>query len=100
MAFLASAHRASAPQYRPQLFIRTSDVTVSLSHLPGTEDADEKMVMPGDSIELVGELVHDVALEEGSRFTLREGGKTGELWPRLPHNSSSTDTRLQSARAS
>ena len=66
------------PQYRPQLFIRTADVTVSLSHLPGTEDADEKMVMPGDSIEMVGELVHDVALETGSRFTLREGGKTGE----------------------
>ncbi|KAE8225056.1 hypothetical protein CF326_g7929 [Tilletia indica] len=62
--------------YRPQLFIRTSDVTVSLTHLPGTPDADEKMVMPGDNIELVGELVHDVALEEGSRFTLREGGKT------------------------
>ncbi|PWO00905.1 translation elongation factor Tu [Tilletiopsis washingtonensis] len=62
--------------YRPQLFIRTADVTVSLSHLPGTEDADEKMVMPGDSIEMVGELVHDVALETGSRFTLREGGKT------------------------
>jgi hypothetical protein len=55
-------------------------VTVSLSHLPGTEDADEKMVMPGDSIEMVGELVHDVALETGSRFTLREGGKTGECW--------------------
>ncbi|CAD6890009.1 unnamed protein product [Tilletia caries] len=62
--------------YRPQLFIRTSDVTVSLTHLPGTVDADEKMVMPGDNIELVGELVHDIALEEGSRFTLREGGKT------------------------
>ncbi|KAK0552219.1 translation elongation factor Tu [Tilletia horrida] len=62
--------------YRPQLFIRTSDVTVSLTHLPGTPDADEKMVMPGDNIELVGDLVHDVALEEGSRFTLREGGKT------------------------
>jgi len=62
--------------YRPQLFIRTSDVTVSLTHLPGTPDADEKMVMPGDNIELVGDLVHEVALEEGSRFTLREGGRT------------------------
>ncbi len=36
----------------------------------GTEDADEKMVMPGDNVELDGELVHDIALEEGSRFTL------------------------------
>lgn len=66
-------------QYRPQLFIRTSDVTVSLTHPPGTEDADEKMVMPGDNVEMVGDLVHDVALEVGSRFTLREGGKTSEF---------------------
>ncbi|KAN0066136.1 translation elongation factor Tu [Thecaphora frezii] len=62
--------------YRPQLFIRTADVTVGLRHPPGTEDADEKMVMPGDNVELDGELVHDIALEVGSRFTLREGGKT------------------------
>ena len=62
--------------YRPQLFIRTSDVTVSLTHPPGTENADEAMVMPGDNVELVCDLVHDIALEEGSRFTLREGGKT------------------------
>ena len=64
-------------QYRPQLFIRTSDVTVSLTHPPGTENAEEAMVMPGDNVELVCDLVHDIALEEGSRFTLREGGKTG-----------------------
>lgn len=64
--------------YRPQLFIRTSDVTVSLTFPPGTEDADEKMVMPGDNVELIADLVHDIALEEGSRFTLREGGKTSE----------------------
>lgn len=37
-------------------------------------------VMPGDNVEMVGELVHDVALEEGSRFTLREGGKTSEFF--------------------
>lgn len=61
--------------YRPQLFVRTSDVTVSLTH-PDAADADEKLVMPGDNVTLLGELVHDVALEEGSRFTLREGGKT------------------------
>ncbi|KAI3613318.1 hypothetical protein CBS9595_004151 [Malassezia furfur] len=58
------------------LFIRTSDVTVSLTHPPGTENAEEAMVMPGDNVELVCDLVHDIALEEGSRFTLREGGKT------------------------
>lgn len=60
--------------YRPQLFARTADVTVSLTHTGA--DADEKLVMPGDNVTLIGELVHEVALEQGSRFTLREGGKT------------------------
>lgn len=62
--------------YRPQLFIRTTDVTVSLTFPEDVEGRDEKVVNPGDNIELVGELVHEIALEEGSRFTLREGGKT------------------------
>lgn len=64
--------------YRPQLFIRTADVTVALSFPSGTPDAAEKMVMPGDHVEMVCDLVHDVAAEVGSRFTLREGGKTGQ----------------------
>ncbi len=62
--------------YRPQMFVRTADVTVSLTHPPGTPDADEKMVMPGDNVELVGDLVHPVALNLGQRVSLREGGKT------------------------
>jgi len=65
--------------YRPQLYIRTADVTVSLTFLEDPksgESADERMVMPGDNIELACELVHNVAAEVGTRFTLREGGKT------------------------
>ncbi|OAX42393.1 translation elongation factor Tu [Rhizopogon vinicolor AM-OR11-026] len=62
--------------YRPQLFLRTADITVALTFTEGTPDAEEKMVMPGDNVEMVCELVHDVAAEAGSRFTLREGGKT------------------------
>ncbi|KZT40096.1 translation elongation factor Tu [Sistotremastrum suecicum HHB10207 ss-3] len=62
--------------YRPQLFLRTADITVGLSFPEGTPDPEEKMVMPGDNVELVCDLVHDVAAEVGSRFTLREGGKT------------------------
>ncbi|KAI5123780.1 hypothetical protein M0805_000369 [Coniferiporia weirii] len=62
--------------YRPQLFLRTADITVSLTFPDGTADANEKMVMPGDHVEMVCDLVHDVAAEVGSRFTLREGGKT------------------------
>jgi len=62
--------------YRPQLFLRTADITVSLQWPEGTEDAAEKMVMPGDNVEMVCDLVHDAAAEVGTRFTLREGGKT------------------------
>lgn len=64
--------------YRPQLFLRTADITVSLTFPDGTPDANEKMVMPGDNVEMVCDLVHDVAAEVGTRFTLREGGKTSE----------------------
>jgi len=62
--------------YRPQLFLRTADITVGLHFPEGTPDASEKMVMPGDNVEMVCDLVHDVAAEVGTRFTLREGGKT------------------------
>jgi len=65
--------------YRPQLYIRTADVTVALTFLEDKksgESADERMVMPGDNVELMCELVHNVAAEVGTRFTLREGGRT------------------------
>lgn len=65
--------------YRPQLYIRTADVTVSLNFLEDSksgESAEERMVMPGDNVELLCELVHNVAAEVGTRFTLREGGRT------------------------
>jgi elongation factor Tu len=57
--------------YRPQFYIRTTDVTGSL-HLPeGVE-----MIMPGDNTQISGELITPVAIEKGSRFAIREGGKT------------------------
>ena len=65
--------------YRPQCFLRTADVTVALTWPEGVEDANEKMVMPGDNVEMVCSLVHDVALEVGSRFTLREANKTSKF---------------------
>jgi elongation factor Tu len=57
--------------YRPQFYIRTLDVTGAVILPEGVE-----MVMPGDNIELVVELIVPVALEEGSRFAIREGGRT------------------------
>jgi len=57
--------------YRPQFYLRTTDVTGAL-HLPeGVE-----MVMPGDNTGITAELITPVALEKGSRFAIREGGRT------------------------
>ena len=57
--------------YRPQFYFRTTDIT-GVAHLPeGTE-----MVMPGDNVELRGELIHPIAMEEGLKFAIREGGRT------------------------
>ncbi|KAI9285390.1 elongation factor Tu [Umbelopsis sp. AD052] len=69
-------HTPFVDNYRPQMFVRTTDVTVTLKHPAGTENPEEKMIMPGDNITMECELVHDIALEEGQRFTVREGGKT------------------------
>jgi elongation factor Tu len=57
--------------YRPQFYFRTTDVT-GVAHLPeGVE-----MVMPGDNVEITGELIAPIAMEEGLRFAIREGGRT------------------------
>jgi elongation factor Tu len=71
-------HTPFVDNYKPQLYIRTTDVTAILRHPveEGQEPDPDKMVMPGDNVELDIELVHDVAVEEGMRFTIREGGKT------------------------
>jgi elongation factor Tu len=57
--------------YRPQFYFRTTDVTGTLDPPEGVQ-----MVMPGDNIEAVVELISPIALEEGLRFAIREGGKT------------------------
>jgi elongation factor Tu len=57
--------------YRPQFYIRTTDVTGSIKLPDGVE-----MVMPGDNVRMEIELITPVALEEGLRFAIREGGRT------------------------
>ncbi|RME22319.1 MAG: elongation factor Tu, partial [Candidatus Zixiibacteriota bacterium] len=57
--------------YRPQFYFRTTDVT-GVAHLPeGVE-----MVMPGDNVQMEVELISPIAMEEGLRFAIREGGRT------------------------
>jgi elongation factor Tu len=64
-------HKAFFNGYRPQFYIRTMDVTGTVTLPEGVE-----MVMPGDNVNLEVELITPVALERGSRFAIREGGLT------------------------
>ncbi|MBP9841458.1 MAG: elongation factor Tu [Simkaniaceae bacterium] len=64
-------HKPFFSGYRPQFFLRTTDVTGTVVLDPGVE-----MVMPGDNVEITAELLCPVAMEEGMRFAMREGGRT------------------------
>ena len=64
-------HTAFFSNYRPQFYFRTTDVTGVITLLEGTE-----MVMPGDNTVMVVELIHPIAIEEGTKFSIREGGRT------------------------
>ena len=57
--------------YRPQFYFRTTDITGVIELPEGTE-----MVMPGDTVELTVELIHPIAIEQGTKFSIREGGRT------------------------
>jgi elongation factor Tu len=64
-------HKAFFSGYRPQFYLRTMDVTGDITLPEGVE-----MVMPGDNVNLTVELIVPVALEQGSKFAIREGGLT------------------------
>jgi elongation factor Tu len=58
-------------KYRPQFYFRTTDVTGACDLPEGTE-----MVMPGDNVKMTVTLINPIAMEEGLRFAIREGGRT------------------------
>ena len=64
-------HTAFFSNYRPQFYFRTTDVTGVITLKEGTE-----MVMPGDNTVMIVELIHPIAIEEGTKFSIREGGRT------------------------
>ena len=64
-------HTPFFANYRPQFYFRTTDVTGVIELPEGTE-----MVMPGDTVELTVELIHPIAIEQGTKFSIREGGRT------------------------
>jgi elongation factor Tu len=62
--------------YRPQFYVRTTDVTGSINQFTADDGSVVEMVMPGDRIKMTTELIHPVAIEQGMRFAIREGGRT------------------------
>lgn len=69
-------HSAFGENYKPQVFLRTSDVTASFRFPEGPDADHSKMVMPGDNVEMVAELIKACPIEVNQRFNIREGGKT------------------------
>ena len=64
-------HTPFFTKYRPQFYFRTTDVTGEIELPEGTE-----MVMPGDNVNITVELIHPIAIEQGTKFSIREGGRT------------------------
>jgi elongation factor Tu len=69
-------HTPFFPGYKPQFYVRTTDVTGSIIAFTGDDGSDAEMVMPGDRIKMTVELINPIAIEQGMRFAIREGGRT------------------------
>jgi elongation factor Tu len=69
-------HTPFFPGYRPQFYVRTTDVTGTISNFTTDEGGAAEMVMPGDRIKMTVELINPIAIEQGMRFAIREGGRT------------------------
>merc|ERR1711937_475331 len=62
--------------YRPQFYVRTTDVTGAITDFTADDGSAVEMVLPGDRIKMTAELIYPVAIEDGMRFAIREGGRT------------------------
>jgi elongation factor Tu len=62
--------------YRPQFYVRTTDVTGTIQSYTSDDGSAVEMVMPGDRIKMTVELINAIAIEQGMRFAIREGGRT------------------------
>ena len=69
-------HTPFLPGYRPQFYVRTTDVTGKIVSFKTDEGEESKMVMPGDRVKMVVELIQPIAIEDNMRFAIREGGRT------------------------
>jgi len=62
--------------YRPQFYVRTTDVTGTITRFTADDGSAAEMVMPGDRIKMNAQLINAIAIEQGMRFAIREGGRT------------------------
>ncbi|HIK25360.1 MAG TPA: elongation factor Tu [Thermosynechococcus sp. M46_R2017_013] len=62
--------------YRPQFYVRTTDVTGTITSFTADDGSTAEMVMPGDRVKMTVELIQPIAIEQGMRFAIREGGRT------------------------
>ena len=62
--------------YRPQFYVRTTDVTGNIIQFTSDDGSAAEMVMPGDRIKMTAQLIHPIAIEQGMRVAIREGGRT------------------------
>jgi elongation factor Tu len=69
-------HTPFLPGYRPQFYVRTTDVTGNITGFTADDGAEAEMVIPGDRIKMTAELISPIAIEAGMRFAIREGGRT------------------------
>jgi elongation factor Tu len=69
-------HTPFFPNYKPQFYFRTTDVTGTVHALKSREGKSAEMCMPGDNIAMEVEIMSPIAMEEGLRFAIREGGRT------------------------
>ena len=69
-------HTPFFPNYKPQFYFRTTDVTGTVHSLQSREGDKAEMCMPGDNIAMEVEIIAPIAMEEGLRFAIREGGRT------------------------
>ena len=69
-------HTPFFPGYRPQFYVRTTDVTGKIESCISDDGEEASMVMPGDRVKMVVELIQPIAIENGMRFAIREGGRT------------------------
>lgn len=69
-------HTPFFPGYRPQFYVRTTDVTGKIESFTADDGSETKMILPGDRVKMVVELIQPIAIENGMRFAIREGGRT------------------------